>query len=105
MLIDLPARTDPKYVGWALARESYTHPGVVVEHGTAQAVFDPEAHVFTLRVEGHAPVVVTATGPRSTRVVGAPPPTRYDAFYYLAEGFTTLAFDPTAPNQAFAERG
>ena len=105
MLIDLPARTDPKYVGWALAREARAHPGEAVEHGTAQAVFDPEAHVFTLRVEGHEALVVTATGPRSTRVTGSPPPTNYNSFYHLAEGFVALAFDPTAPSQAFAERG
>ena len=57
-----------------------------------------------LLVEGHAPVVSTATGPRSTKVEGAPPPTKYDTFYYLAEGFTALAFDSAAPNRAFAER-
>lgn len=101
MKIDLPQ--DSKYVGWALARQARDHPGVLAQHGTARALFDPATHVFTLQVEGHPPVVVSATGPRSTRVVGAPAPTNYDAFWYLVEGFTTLAFDRTAPNQAFAE--
>ena len=103
MLIDLPPRTDPMYVGWALAREAYAHPGVAVEHGTAGAVFDPVTHVFTLTVAGHGPVVVSATGPRSTRVTGSPPPTNYNAFYYLAEGFISHAFDPSAPNSAWGD--
>jgi hypothetical protein len=100
MKIDLPQ--DSKYAGWALARQARDHPGMIVEHGAAQAIFDPATHVFTLRVEGHPPVVVSATGPRSTRVVGAPAPTNYDAFWYLVEGFIQIAFDPTAPNSAFA---
>jgi len=103
MKLNLSARTDPKYVGWALARGAHDNPGVSVEHGTARAIFDPVAHVFTLRVEDHPAVKVIATGPRSTRVVGAPPPTRYDAFWYLVEGFTALAFDATAPSQAFTD--
>jgi len=103
MLIDLPSRTDPKYVGWALARETRSHPGVSVEHGTAQAIFDPATHTFTLTVADHRPVVVKATGPRSTRVFGSPLPVNYNAFYYLVEGFIDHAFDPTAPNQAFTE--
>ena len=98
-----PFPADSKYVGWKLARESLAHPGLVIKEGPAQAIFDPVAHVFTLRVPGHNPVVVTATGPRSTRVVGAPLPTNYNDFWYLVEGFTQVAFDPTAPNTAFAD--
>jgi hypothetical protein len=103
MLINLSPRTDPKYVGWALAREALSHPGVTVEHGTAQAIFDAATHTFTLTVAGHGPVVVKATGPRSTRVFGSPLPVNYNAFYYLVEGFIDHASDPTAPNLAFTE--
>ena len=105
MKIDLSPRTDPKYVGWALARGARDNPGVSVEFGAlaARAIFDAASHTFTLRVDGHPAVRAIATGPRSTRIVGAPPPTRYDAFWYLVEGFTALAFDATAPNQAFTD--
>jgi hypothetical protein len=101
MKINLPQ--DSRYVGWALAREARDHPGVIVERGVAQAIFDPATHIFTLRVEGHKPVVVIATGPRSTRIVDAPPPTNYNDFWYLVEGFIAIALDPTAPSQAFAD--
>ncbi len=94
---------DSKYVGWRLARDAYANPGVIIEIGEAQASFDPATHVFVLKVAGHPDVVVTATGPRSSRVVGSPLPTRYDSFYYLVEGFTSLAFDRSAPSQAFTE--
>ena len=103
MLINLPANTDPKYAGWALARESLSHPGVIVEHGAASAIFEAATHTFTLTVAGHDPVIVQATGPRSSRVIGAPLPVNYNAFWYLVEGFTAVAFDPSAPNRAFTD--